>query len=219
MRKASEQQHAALEASEESVLRDFFADAESNGWRKIALGEVAAVVMGQSPDGATYNRKGMGLPLLNGPTEFGEDHPIPTQWTTAPRKVGKPDDILICVRGNTTGKMNRADQVYCLGRGIAAIRGKGGKGDTRFLRHAIRFKVSELLIGSGRSTFPNIGKEDIEGFEVVAPHSATRQSEVADTIEAKLRNFKSMGSAVARQLEAISALPGAILREAFDFEP
>ena len=217
MRQAAERQRTALDVTELSVLRRFFADSEETGWRTTRLGVLAEVVMGQSPEGSTYNREGNGVPLLNGPTEFGEDHPTPVQWTTKPRKMGKAEDLLICVRGNTTGRMNRADQVYCLGRGVAAIRGRDGKGHTRFIRHAIRFKVAELLTGSERSTFPNIGKEEIDRFEVSAPRTVDGQGEMADQIERKLNGLKTVTTAAARQSEAITALPGAILREAFDF--
>lgn len=217
MRQAVERQRAALDVAELSLLRQFFADASKTGWRTTRLGELAQVVMGQSPEGSTYNREGKGVPLLNGPTEFGEDHPTPVQWTTKPRKTGRPDDLLICVRGNTTGRMNRADQVYCLGRGVAAIRGKDSKGNTRFIRHAIRYKVAELLTGSERSTFPNIGKEEIDRFEVSAPQTVDGQGEMAAQIERKLNGLKILNAAAARQSEAIIALPGAILREAFDF--
>ena len=217
MRQAAERQTDALGVAQQSLLREVFGRSGNSGWRTTKLGQLAEVVMGQSPDGSTYNREAKGLPLLNGPTEFGEDHPIPAQWTTSPRKTGRTGDILICVRGNTTGRMNRADQVYCLGRGIAAIRGRDGKGDTRFIRHAIRFKVAELLSGSERATFPNIGKDDIEGFAVSAPQTVAEQSAMADQIETKLRSLNTTVAAAARQQEAITALPGAILREAFDF--
>jgi type I restriction enzyme S subunit len=217
MRQAAGRQADALGVAEQALLRDVFGRSGNSGWRRTSLGHLAEVVMGQSPEGSTYNREGKGLPLLNGPTEFGEDHPIPVQWTISPRKTGKTNDILICVRGNTTGRMNRADQVYCLGRGIAAIHGREGKGDTRFIRHAIRFKVAELLSGSERSTFPNIGKQDIEGFAVSAPPTVAEQAVMADQIEAELRVLNMISGAAARQSEAISALPGAILREAFDF--
>ena len=33
------------------------------------------------------------MPLLNGPTEFGDIHPIPIQWTTKPRKNSFENDI------------------------------------------------------------------------------------------------------------------------------
>ena len=47
-------------------------------WKEYKLGEIADVVMGQSPKGETCNTIMIGYPLLNGPTEFGTHHPIPT---------------------------------------------------------------------------------------------------------------------------------------------
>ena len=35
------------------------------------LGKVAEIIMGESPPGEMTNTDGYGLPLLNGPTEFG----------------------------------------------------------------------------------------------------------------------------------------------------
>ena len=89
-----------------------------------SLGENAEIVMGQSPPGETCNMAGVGLPLLNGPTEYGSHHPEPLQYTTDTRKRAKPGDILFCVRGSTTGRMNWADREYAIGRGVAAIRHK-----------------------------------------------------------------------------------------------
>ena len=90
----------------------------------IALSEYAEIVMGQSPKGDKCNVNELGTPLLNGPTEFGGYCPTPTQWTVDPKKTCKPEDLLFCVRGSTTGRMNWADQVYAIGRGLAAIRPK-----------------------------------------------------------------------------------------------
>src|SRR5437764_11087165 len=91
------------------------------------LAEIATITMGQSPQGETCNFSGEGLALLNGPTEFGPYHPIPAQFTTDARKLARADDLLFCVRGSTTGRMNWADQDYAIGRGIAAIRHKSNR--------------------------------------------------------------------------------------------
>ena len=61
------------------------------------LGGIADIVMGQSPPGETCNGVGEGLPLLNGPTEFGSHHPTPVQFTIDARKRAKAGDILFCV--------------------------------------------------------------------------------------------------------------------------
>lgn len=93
-----------------------------NDWVWIPIGLSFQIEMGQSPPGNSYNTEQKGVPLLNGPTEFGSTHPTPIQWTTSPTKICNKGDLLICVRGSTTGRMNWADQSYCIGRGLAAIR-------------------------------------------------------------------------------------------------
>jgi len=50
------------------------------------LADVAEIVMGQSPPGDTCTTRPLGLPLLNGPTEYGAHHPTPVQYTSDPRK-------------------------------------------------------------------------------------------------------------------------------------
>ena len=74
----------------------------ANSWREVALGDVAEIVMGQSPPGDKVSGDN-GLALLNGPTEFGASHPTPVQFTIDARKYAQPGDILFCVRGSTTG--------------------------------------------------------------------------------------------------------------------
>ena len=67
------------------------------------LGDVATIVMGQSPPGSTVSDES-GIALLNGPTEFGPHHPAPVQFTTAPRKV-RPTRrrALLCARVDHRG--------------------------------------------------------------------------------------------------------------------
>lgn len=85
------------------------------------LGDVAKINMGQSPPGDSYNDTGEGIPLLNGPTEFGVKSPTEKQWTIKYTKLAKKGEILFCVRGATAGRMNWADKEYCIGRGLASI--------------------------------------------------------------------------------------------------
>ena len=44
------------------------------------LGEVCDVIMGQAPEGATYNSEGLGLPLLAGAGDLRELEPEPTRF-------------------------------------------------------------------------------------------------------------------------------------------
>ena len=96
----------------------------SNQSNEIAkLSDEAEIIMGQSPLGKNCNEIGDGIPLLGGPSEMGEQFPKKIKFTTVPTKLCKKGDILISVRG-TIGIINTSDDVYCLGRGVAAIRPK-----------------------------------------------------------------------------------------------
>ncbi len=136
------------------------------GWEVVRLGEVAEVIMGQSPPGNHCNRTREGIPLLNGPTEYGIDHPAPAQWTTDPRKMASEGAILFCVRGATAGRMNWADRDYAIGRGVAALTHYAGPLYQRFLRAVIDFKMPELLTVVTGSTFPNLSHEQITQLKV-----------------------------------------------------
>jgi type I restriction enzyme S subunit len=137
-------------------------------WKCVILGAVAEVTMGQSPVGNSYNKTGLGLPLINGPTEFTEKHPIRIQWTTEPNKVCKTGDLLLCVRGSSTGRMNVADEEYCIGRGVAAIRARPGS-ETSFLTYQIAQGIQRLLALSAGSTFPNVDGKAIRSIRLPLP--------------------------------------------------
>ena len=132
---------------------------------KMTLGDIAEVVMGQSPIGESCNQKGLGLPLLNGPTEFGFKHPQPVQFTTDSKRESNNGDLLFCVRGSTTGKMNWANQPYSIGRGLAAIRGKNGYPNI-FIRAIIEYKLDSLLAKATGSTFPNVSRDLICSLDI-----------------------------------------------------
>ena len=138
-------------------------------WQEGTLTDIAEFVMGQSPEGETCNDAGAGVPLLNGPTEFGIRNPKAVQFTTDPKRFSKSSDILFCVRGSTTGKMNWSDQEYAIGRGLAALRHKNGAEYKYFLKAVIDFNLELLLASATGSTFPNVSKDQIANLEVSIP--------------------------------------------------
>ena len=152
-------------------------------WRTGTLGDIADLVMGQSPTGDTCNEVGRGVPLLNGPTEFGGNHPRPVQFTTDPRKFAESGDLLFCVRGSTTGRMNWADQRYAIGRGLAAIRAKAGKEYRHFVRAVIDANLSRLLASATGSTFPNVSRNQIQEIKCAIP-PLTEQKAIAAVLGA-----------------------------------
>jgi type I restriction enzyme S subunit len=150
-------------------------------WKETTLAEIAEIEMGQSPTGETCNASGDGMPLLNGPTEFGIKNPIAVQYTTDSKRECRPFDILFCVRGSTTGKMNWADRKYSIGRGLAAIRHKSGVEYRYFLQGIIDYNLELLLSSATGSTFPNVTRSQIEGVEIKLP-SLPEQKSIASIL-------------------------------------
>lgn len=149
----------------DSALNEVFSS--NNEFQQVPLKQKCHVIMGQSPSGRTYSNTPIGLPLLNGPKEFGTYHPTPIQWTSEPTKICEPEDLLICVRGATTGRTNWADQRYCIGRGIATIRSQNKQNtDIRFIAHFIQSQATQILKAGRGSTFPNISKGDLENWKI-----------------------------------------------------
>jgi len=126
-----------------------------------SLADFVEIDMGQSPPGETCNTSGEGVPLLNGPTEFGPHHPTPVQFTLDPRRRARVGDILFCVRGATIGRMNWADQEYAIGRGIAAIRHRTTPQLQPFVRAVVEYNLPRLLAQATGSTFPNVSRDQL----------------------------------------------------------
>jgi len=181
---------------------------------EVAISDIADIVMGQSPKKKDVNEDGNGYPLLNGPTEFAERYPEPVQFTTDGKRYSKAGDILFCVRGSTTGRMNYADQSYAIGRGIAAIRGKDGY-PTPFIRAVIEKNLDRLLIAATGSTFPNVSKSLLNDFEVevISPNAAQKVNEIIVSIEDKIHLNQQTN-------ETLEAMAQAIFKSWFvDFDP
>ncbi|HIE31166.1 MAG TPA: restriction endonuclease [Methanosarcinales archaeon] len=136
------------------------------GWVWTNIQSTLDLKMGQSPPGKSYNTIGEGSPLLNGPTEFGPMHPTPAQWTTRITKTCNVGDILLCVRGSTTDRMDWADQKYCIGRGISAISIIEELGNRNYYYLYINMKTDEIIGKTRGSTFPNLSKDQLNSLPI-----------------------------------------------------
>jgi type I restriction enzyme, S subunit len=139
------------------------------GWPVKKLGEVCEIIMGQSPDGDSYNTTGEGVPLINGPVEFSTESfgkTVRSKFTTQPTKFCEEGDLILCVRGSTTGRMNIAGFDACIGRGVAAIRAKQYQ---PWINHFINSKREEIHGKGTGATFPNVSGDSLANFELVVP--------------------------------------------------
>jgi len=137
-------------------------------WKVVRLKNVAKIIMGQSPPSSTYNKKGEGLPFLQGKAEFGFIYPSPVTYCSKPMKVAEANDILISVRA-PVGDVNLAPCRVCIGRGLAAIRFNNKVASYLFYFYYLQ-KVKKILESLGKgSTFKAIVKDDLESLAVPLP--------------------------------------------------
>jgi type I restriction enzyme S subunit len=152
-------------------------------WQWVRLGTITQVLMGQSPPGETYNKTGEGIPLINGPVEFTEGpfgKTVVNQYTTDPTNLCEEGDLLLCVRGSTTGRTNIAGFKACIGRGVAAIRPFFAD---QYVRLFI-WRMRESIIAMGRGiAFPSVSRQQIEELPVPLPPLAEQHRIVAKVDE------------------------------------
>jgi type I restriction enzyme S subunit len=140
-------------------------------WEVKHLEVVATIIMGQSPDGDSYNADGHGVPLINGPVEFGPgalSKTLEVKFTTEPTKLCEVDDLILCVRGSTTGRTNVANGRACIGRGVAAVRAQECQEYLSQFMVSIRDRIYSMGTGT---TFPNISGSQIREILVPVPPS------------------------------------------------
>lgn len=199
-----------LEATLSALYKEFFTITSSDelpfGWRVAPFSDIAAITMGQSPQGDDCNNDGVGEPLLNGPTEFGFYSPSPVQWTTNGKKHCVEGDLLFCVRGSTTGRMNWANQSYAIGRGLAAIHHKSDCTLNWFVKAMIDNSLQEILSAATGSTFPNVGKDLLNGFQVIIPDDNSLRE-----FGVKGHSIFSMISNNAKEIDALVGLQRTLL--------
>ncbi len=193
-----------------------------NQWESTYLGKVATIIMGNSPSSSNYNYNKIGYPLLNGPSEFKKRNwDIITlddvvQYTTQPTKFCKKNDLLLCVRGSTTGRTNIAGFDACIGRGLAAIRSTYQQ---NFINIVIYFKQKFLLEkgGIGVTTFPSISSKDLEELEIRLP-SLEEQKEIVHQIEQLFKQADVLLQNHKETINLVEKVQESILEKAFQGE-
>jgi type I restriction enzyme, S subunit len=161
------------------------------GWEWKTLGETCHVILGQSPESATYNRARNGLPFFQGKSEFGDRYPTVLKWCSHPKKVAKKNDILVSVRA-PVGPTNIAPSECCIGRGLAALCPSDGVNHLYLFHYLknIENKLSEMGTGT---TFKAISGDVLRSIEIpIAP--LDQQKLIVSEVE---KQFSRLDEAVA----------------------
>lgn len=182
-----EKQKSLIEGAEKVIKNYDVDESVFSDFEKKKLSEVAYLIMGQSPKGDSYNDIGVGTVLINGPTEFGKgsfDNPKKVKWTIQPTKMCEENDLLICVRGATTGRTNIASFNACIGRGIAAIRAKD-KRSQKYINYYLNCYKNKILGIAFGAMFPNLNSDQLNDFEIAFP-SFDKQEDVISEINSQI---------------------------------
>lgn len=140
------------------------------------LGEVAEIIMGQSPLSEHYNDKGIGLPLVQGNADIENRETIIRFYTSEITKRGKKGDFIITVRA-PVGEVSRAKFDCCLGRGVCAIRYPND-----YLYHYLISIENQWSRLSSGSTFDSITSNQLREIEIYLPGSLSEQSAIGNAL-------------------------------------
>ena len=183
-------------------------------WTTRRLGEVATIIMGQSPPSSFYNEDGHGVPFYQGVKDFSSRYPRKRVYCTAPTRFAKPGDILFSVRA-PIGEINRAAEYCSIGRGLAAIRGNS-KWDSDFIEYVLKSIRQEWRILEGQgAVFGNAKKSDLENLLIPWPEKKERYAiaRILGTLDDKIELNRRMN-------ETLEAMAQALFKSWFvDFDP
>ncbi|MGY0330516.1 restriction endonuclease subunit S [Xylella fastidiosa subsp. multiplex] len=143
-------------------------------WQIHRVKEISHVVMGQSPLSSDCNHQGVGLPFLQGCAEFGATVPKPVQFCPTASKKAPINSILMSVRA-PVGKMNMADQMYGIGRGLCSVAPKNAVWLTDFARFALESGAGQLKYLTTGSTFDAVSKADVRNMTICLPPVAEQE--------------------------------------------
>lgn len=137
------------------------------GWTIGTLQDVAYIIMGQSPDGNSFNEKGDGVVFYQGRTEFGARYPSIRLYTTEPTRFAEPMSVLLSVRA-PVGDINIATQRCCIGRGVASIKSKSD--DNVYIYCCLKELRPQLNQYNGEGTvFGSINRKELEWLTLCIP--------------------------------------------------
>lgn len=154
------------------------------GWEMVKLGDVAEIVMGQAPKGADTSEEPVGIPLIAGAGDFTATGIKCTKYASKTPRLCKPGDVILSIRA-TIGTYRIADDKYCIGRGVAAIRPKSESITHEFLPFLLRHMKPQLMRQARGATFLQVSKADIADSPAPLP-PLEEQQRIAKILNAAL---------------------------------
>jgi len=158
------------------------------GWRIGRLGDIADIIMGQSPAGTSYNEVGEGEIFYQGRTDFGVRFPTIRMYTTEPKRIAEANSILFSVRA-PVGDINLTTERCCIGRGLASLKSKDNNNSFLFYLMYSLDRQFRMFNGEG-TVFGSINKDSLNGIDIIIPSSELimKFNEIANAIDSQIKN-------------------------------
>lgn len=178
-----EKRLAEKQRQKKYLMHRFFVDA--NG-KKIRLGQIANIIMGQSPSSTSYNEQMKGMPLIQGNGDIEGRNTHPRMYTTQPTKICKKGDILISVRA-PVGSVSRSSMNACIGRGMCAV--DAGIYQNYVYQYLIYFEDKWGKVSQG-STFESISGDEIRKLKILIPDNMQHIEKILSTADHEIELFQ-----------------------------
>jgi type I restriction enzyme S subunit len=197
---------------------------ERPGWRWIKLGDpdFCDIVNGSTPDTENSSYWDGNIPWAT-PTDIGQMHGIYLTNTT--RKITAtgldncsatmlPVGTVLMTSRAPVGNIAIAGIEMCTNQGFKNLVPKRAL-DSLYLYFVIKHYVPVFQWLAHGNTFTELTKEKLQGVSIPAPEDVTEQIRIAEHLATRIETLSRARDAADRQLEAINALPAALLREKF----
>ena len=223
-RKAAEEILEAAQALPGAFLRQAFpahGDALPAGWKWAKLGDVCEIVSGSTPK-TNVTAYWNGTITWITPTDMGklttkyihssQRAITQTGYASCSTKLIPAGAVIMSTRA-PIGHLGIASVPLCTNQGCKTFV-PGADVDTEFLYFSLLTYMEDIqALGSG-STFQEVSKTKLSKFEICLP-PLTEQKRIAALLNEQMAYVETVRMSAREQLDAINALPAALLRRAF----
>jgi len=226
MRQAALRQKEAAEALYKSKLREIFpykvGDKLPKDWNWKNLNELGDISQGGTPSKDNLEYWEGDIPFITG-ADFenlyiSKARSFLTKKGLFSGKTQKCEkgDLLIVSR-TRVGRIGIAAGTLGISQDISVLRITNGI-DTKYITMYLKSISQNLMNSCQGATIKGLTRDYLENICVPLPKMIDKQIAIAELLENKLEEIEGIRKIVDIQLEAIHALPAAILRKVFDFQ-
>ncbi len=185
------------------------------GWKWCRLGDVAEIIMGQSPAGTSMTENQNDIAFIGGASDMGEELPNISRYTSEPTKLSKRDDVIVCIRA-TLGRPIFSDGIYCLGRGVAGIRSETLMKE--YIKYGFLNFEQYLYDKATGSTFLQVSSKYLNEMPFPLPPTLADQQRIVNRIESMFAKLDEAKEKAQNVVDGFETRKAAILHKAFTGE-